>query len=90
VKGEIMPVNSDVEKNWLKAVENLGKDVDKKLTGDLILDVVLTAAHLPFVSPELREKSGLVDKLESVRNELNDREQRMLIGFKILKEKGLL
>ena len=82
-----MELDPQIEKKWLEAVEQLGRDVTKKSMGDLLIEIFLVAAHLPLIPVDLREKSGLHIKLQSLRNELNDRERRILIGFKILKEK---
>lgn len=85
-----MQRDSQIEKKWLEAVDKLGQDIDKKGMGDLLVEAFLIATHLPLVPQELREKSGLHLKLQSLRAELNDREQRILIGFKILREKSIL
>jgi len=82
--------NKIVEQKWLEAVELLGTDITKKSMGDLLVELFLISAHMPFISSELREKAQLHIKLQQLRDELNDREKRILIGFKILKEKNLL
>jgi len=86
----MMETDSRAEQRWLQAVESLGQDVDKKGMGDLLIEVFLVGAHLPLIPVDLREKSGLHLKLQALRNELNDREQRIMIGFKILREKSIL
>jgi len=85
-----MQSSQEIEQKWLEAVKKLGEEVPKKGMGDLLIETFLVATHLPFIPVALREKSELHLKLESLRSELNDREQRILIGFKILKEKGIL
>ena len=85
-----MERDPQIEKKWLEAVEKLGQDIDKKGMGDLLIETFLVSTHLPFVPPDLREKSGLHLKLQALRTELNDRERRVMIGFKILREKSIL
>lgn len=85
-----MQKNSDVEQKWLEAVGLLGTEIEKKGMGDLLVELFLVSVHLPMISPELREKAELHIKLQTLREALNEREQRVALGFKILKEKGLL
>lgn len=85
-----MAKNPEVEQKWLEAVNLLGTDIEKKGMGDLLVEIFLVAAHLPLISVDLREKAGLHLKLQTLRAEFNEREQRIALGFKILKEKGLL
>ncbi len=85
-----MQRDPQIEQKWLEAVGNLGQDIDKKGMGDLLIEVFLVATHLPLIPVDLREKAGLHLKLQGLRAELNDREQRIMIAVKILREKGLL
>ena len=81
---------NEIERTWLEAVESLGKDTQNKGMGDLFIESLLVATNLAFIPAELREKADLRSKLDTLRIELNRREQNMALAFKILKEKGLI